>query len=172
MAPGLNQLVNPCFEGKHGAAPISWQQTGGWDVSWKPSNPCSPSHMAARINDAAQSGLSGPDRDERIWQVVHGQGADLVAEMQCVHHYAYFTDMNIYGGETVEGPWTLVWTPFTLADCSQDDRWDGVLRHDETVLTQPWPFYKVEFAAMYPPIGPGGDEGGVKFTSAFFASGK
>jgi hypothetical protein len=137
----------------------------------KPTNPCASSHTAARINDPTQSGLSGPERDERIWQVVPGRGSRLVAEMQCVHHFAYYTDMNIYGGESAAGPWTLVWTPFTLADCSQEDRWDGLVRHNETVITQSWPFYKVEFAAMYPAVGPGADGGGVKFTTAFFASG-
>jgi hypothetical protein len=66
--PGTNQLANPCFDGTHNDDPLVWQQTAGWDVSMKPTNPCAASNTAARINDPAQAGESGPNRDERIWQ--------------------------------------------------------------------------------------------------------
>jgi hypothetical protein len=88
--------------------------------------------------------------------------------MQCVHHFAFYTDMNIYGGNSPNGPWTLAWTPFTLADCGQDV-W-GALRHAETRLTQAggYPYYKVEFRAMYAAVD--FDAGGAKFTNAYFES--
>jgi hypothetical protein len=159
-------LVNPCFDGTHNDDPLNWQQTSGWDVSMY-KNPCGPNGTAARINDPAQAGESGPDRDERIWQVVPGQGAHLAAKMQCVHHFAYYADMNIYGSGSPNGPWVLVWTPFTLADCEQDE-WGQTVQQAETELAQTYGFYKVEFAAMYAPVGP--TNGGVKFTSAFFSS--
>ena len=165
--PGANQLVNPCFDGTHNEDPPGWQQTSGWDVSMY-KNPCGPYGTAGRINDPAQAGESGPDRDERIWQVVPGQGADLMAKMQCVHHFAYYTDMNIYGSGSPNGPWTLVWTPFTLDDCEQDE-WGATVRTAETQLAHDFAYYKVEFAAMYAPVGP--TSGGVKFTNAFFSSG-
>jgi hypothetical protein len=161
-------LVNPCFNGVHNADPPGWQQTAGWDVSQKASNPCEQYETAGRINDPAQAGESAPDIPEAIWQVVPGQGPDLVAEMQCVHHFAYYTDMNIYGGASPNGPWTLVWKPFTLAHCGQDV-W-GALQHAETRLAQGYAYYKVEFAAMYAVAGFIEDAGGVKFTNAYFAS--
>jgi hypothetical protein len=130
-------------------------------------NPCGPNGTAARINDPSQAGESGPDIAEAIWQVVPGQGANLVVEMKCVNHFAYYTDMNIYGGESPNGPWTLVWTPFTLAHCAKD-RWGESVQHAETQLAQAYAYYKVEFAAKYALVGP--DSGGVKFTNAFFAS--
>ena len=147
--------------------------TAGWDVSRKPSNPCvgAEGNHAARINDPSQSGFSGPDRDERLWQVVEGQGPNLVVEGAIVHHFAYYTDVNIYGGETADGPWELVWTPLTVAD-AYVDRWfvDSAPTHRETTLPAAHPYYKVEFAAMYAAEGPSSDEGGVKFTKAFFES--
>jgi hypothetical protein len=163
-----NQLVNPCFDGTHNGDPLGWQQTPGWDVSQN-KNPCGSNQSAGRINDPTQAGESGPDRDERIWQVVAGRGAYLIAAMQCVNHFAYYTDMNIYGGDNPNGPWQLVWTPFTLADCDRD-RWGPTVRHAETQLAHSggYAFYKVEFAAMYPQVGP--DSGGVKFTNAYFES--
>jgi hypothetical protein len=167
--PALNQLVNPCFTGVHNGDPPGWQQTAGWDVSMKASNPCEPSETAGRINDPAQAGESAPDIDERIWQVVPGQGSYLVAEMQCVHHFAYYTDMNIYGGASPNGPWVPVWKPFTLAHCGQD-QW-GALQHAETHLAQGYAYYRIEFAAMYAIAGVSEDAGGVKFTNAYFASG-
>jgi hypothetical protein len=75
--------------------------------------------------------------------------------------------MNIYGGASPNGPWALVWTPFTLADCAQD-RWGTTIGHAEARLAQGYAYYKVEFAAMYAPSGQ--DGGGVKFTNAYFES--
>lgn len=164
--------MNGCFEGTHGAPPPApWQMTAGWDVSRKPSNPCVgvAGNHAARINDPSQSGFSGPDIDERIWQVVEGRGPRLVAEMMAVHHHAYYTDMNIYGGPTADGPWELAWQAFGLADAAED-RWGEDVQHNETTLPAAFPFYKVEFAAMYAAVGPSSDEGGVKFTKAYFES--
>jgi hypothetical protein len=171
---GVNQLTNGCFEGTHGSQTLpGWttQAPSGWDVSKKPSNPCvgADGNYAARINDPAQSGFSGPDIDERIWQVVEGQGANLVAEMMAVHHFAYYTDMNIYGGATDAGPWELAWQAFGLADAAVD-RWGEDVQHAETALPTAYAYYKVEFAAMYAEQGPAGDEGGVKFTKAYFES--
>jgi hypothetical protein len=169
---GPNQLVNGCFEGSHGAPPPApWVCTSGWDVSKKPSNPCvgADGNYAARINDPTQSGFSGPNRDERIWQVVAGHGARLVAEMMGVHHYALYAEMRVYTSDTPSGPWVLIWTPFTLADVAVD-RWGTEVKHAEIDLGQAYAYYKVEFAAMYAAVGPSGDEGGVKFTRAYFES--
>lgn len=101
--------------------------------------------------------------------MVEGHGPHLVAEMMAVHHYAYYTDMNIYGGPAQTGPWELVWQAFGLTDAAVD-RWGETVQHNETTLAQGYPYYKVEFAAMYAPVGPSSDEGGVKFTRAYFHS--
>lgn len=177
---GINQLVNGCFVGTHGAhPPAPWfadtpagREDNGWDVSRKPSNPCvgPDGNYACRINDPTQSGLSGPEIDERIWQVVEGHGPHLVAEGQCVHHFAYYTDINIYGGDSPTGPWTLVWNPFTVADADPDGHWAMPVKHSETTIAQAYAWYKFEFRTKYPEAGAVGDGGGVKFTKAFFES--
>lgn len=168
---GENHLVNPYFNGTHGAQPPSpWIPTSGWDVSFKPSNP-SPTNTACRINDPAQSGLSGPNIEEVIYQVVAGHGVNLIVEGQCVHHFADHTDVKIYGSANSNGPWTEVWHPFDLDDADEDGRWLEPIKHFETTIGTPYAFYKYEFSAMYPVAGPSDDAGGVKFTNALFWSG-
>jgi hypothetical protein len=138
--------------------------TAGWDVSAL-KNPCGPMETAARINDPAQSGEYVLGTHDYIWQVVPGLGAALVAEARCVHHGGGVAELNIFGGESESGPWTLVWTPFTTAHCMLHE-WGDPL-HAETRLDHGWAYYKVEFHGMYEE-----ERGGVKFTSAYFASGK
>jgi hypothetical protein len=127
-------------------------------------NPCGPNGTAGRINDPAQAGESAPLQHEYIGQVVPGLGPSLVAEERCVYHGGGVAEMNIFGGNSASGPWTLVWTPFTTADCSLHN-WGNVLE-TQTQLGKAWAFYKVEFHAMYETVA-----GGVKFTSVYFASG-
>jgi hypothetical protein len=175
---GDNHLTNPYFNGTHGAHPPSpWmadtpdgQADNGWDVSFKPTNP-SPTNTACRLNDPAQSGLSGPNRDEKIWQVVAGHGANLVVEGQCVHHFAEYTDIKIYGSANSNGPWSEVWHPFDLDDSDATGRWAQPVKHFETTIGQSYAWYKFEFSAMFPEAGPSDDAGGVKFTNALFWSG-
>lgn len=167
-----NQIVNGCFVGTHGAPPAApWYGTSGWDTSRKPSNPCpSPSgNYAARINDPTQSGFSGPNRDERLWQVVEGHGPSLVAEVMGVHHYAVYAELRVYGAAAPEGPWVVLWTPFTVLDMAKD-RWGAAPVHAELTLPEAHPYYKVELAAMYAAVGPSSDQGGVKFTRVYFRS--
>jgi hypothetical protein len=159
--PAGNQLANPCFNGPHNGNPTGWSQTAGWDVS-AIKNPCGTNGTSARINDPASSGESAPFRLERLWQVVPGKGGRLVAEIRCVQKVGLRADVLVYGGPTANGPWTLIWKPFTLASCTYG-AW-GPARHAEATRSA-WPYYRVEMQAMY-----GAVMGGVKFTSAYFRS--
>lgn len=166
---GTNQLINPCFDGPHNGDPLNWTEAppGGWDVSAN-KNPCGDNKTAARLNDPSLAGQSQPNVHEYIYQVVTGQGATLTVQMACIQHFALIGDTNIYGGSSANGPWTLVWTPFTIADCAEstvDDRGWKPVHEAQTTLSQAYPYYKFEFHAMRD-----ADGGGIKFTSAYFSS--
>jgi hypothetical protein len=161
--PGENQLLNPCFDGTHNGDPLVWQQTAGWDVS-AAKNPCGPNETAARINDPEQQGEYVAGTHDFIWQVVSGRGEALVAKVRCVYHSASVAEMNVYGSDNAAGPWLLVWTPFTLADCHSGHEWSDIIEA-QIRLGQAWAYYKVEFHAMFETVA-----GGVKFTDAYFSS--
>jgi hypothetical protein len=131
-------------------------------------NPCGINRTAARLNDPSLAGQSQPNVHEYLSQVVPGQGATLTVQMACIQHSALIGDTNIYGSTSPNGPWNLVWRPFTIADCAHstvEDRGWGTTRQAQITIPQSYPYYKIEFHAMRDAAG-----GGIKFTSAYFSS--
>jgi len=166
---GGNQLLNPCFDGPHNGDPLNWTEAapGGWDVSAN-KNPCGVNATAARLNDPSFAGQSQPNVHEYLSQVVPGHGPNITVQMACIQHFALIGDTNIYGGPAPNGPWDLVWRPFTLADCAistVDDRGWKPVREAQATLSKAYPYYKIEFHGMRD-----ADGGGLKITSAYFNS--
>lgn len=175
----MNQLVNPCFDGPHNVDPLTWQQTPGWDVSVKPSNPpcgapiigrSTSSWPCVRLNVPELQGEASPNTDETIWQEVSGLGPQLIAEWHMVcHKRGEAGEYRVYGRNTPEDPWLLLWTPFTLASYAGDGKAWSALMHAETVLADTYAIYKVElFGNIGPGVYPG--SGGLKYAAVYFES--
>jgi hypothetical protein len=130
--------------------------SGQWDISVKPHNP-SPNNTAARINDPAQSGFYNPGEIAVLYQVVQGNGANLVATLACVEHYAEGMEVTILGSHSSGGPWTPVWQPFNLSVCGFAD-W-GPTVQAQTQLPQAWAYYQFRIVGRYLD-----ETGGVKVT--------
>ncbi len=76
-------------------------------------------------------------------------------------------EIRIYGGESANGPWNLVWTPFSYSFTGMVGSYNFVYRHtgySETEFERGYSHYKVELYAL--PIT--GGQSGVKFTGVYF----
>jgi len=120
--------------------------SGQWDISLKPHNP-SPNNTAARINDASQDGEYTLGETAVLYQVVEGNGANLVATIACVEHYSEHIQVTILGSQSSEGPWTPVWQPFDISDCGFRD-W-GATVSAEIQLPQAWAYYQFQIVGRF-----------------------
>jgi competence protein ComEC len=163
--PSSNQLVNPCFDGEKKVLIDDWEQTYGWDVSII-KNPCETGN-AARLNDPAVHGQATPWVPEQIWQIVPGNGAHLIAEIDMTCYRGEYINVNVYGSADQDGPWALLWVPFSWSNCLNTFGYIGI-QHAETDLGQGYKWYKFEVDAMTKETD--GKTGAVKVTSAYFES--
>lgn len=168
LTPGAvtaaNQLTNPYFEGSVDADIPDWEDNGRWHSSDKAHNP-SPDHWAANTRgpEAGGGGAGIPGQDSVLSQVVDSRGTSLAAEIACVQINGTKMDVNIYGGDSLAGPWELLWVPFNVSICPRL-KWGGTQRA-EFIEPDSWAFYKFEIRAQF-----SSPDGATKVTNAFFIS--
>ncbi len=196
--PEDNLIVNPWFrdaDNPNAAGLDGWTRVLtdgiGWVLSQKVSNPAPDTIVSGRCgNDTTSCGtaarwakiVSGEHRgttftniDVYLYQVVETDASHrrLKFFTHWVSHRVAEADVSIYGSQTADGPWTLVWVPFFH---TQDelvipssgrvvDLWEetGFL---ETTLDEGYRFYKVELRARLPE----GGNVGFKVTGVYFAT--
>lgn len=196
--PEGNLIKNPWFRDPNNPNASSldgWTDAGGlnryWSSSQKESNPTSDIIIAnvcgkqeqycgtsARLDpkNGQTGGIGIPGVDAFLYQVVQTD-----SDNRKLRFFAYYVSheiedagVSIYGGNSSEGPWDLVWVPLHY---SQDflERppegqtiaaiWDqtGFL---EVVLERGYRYYKVEFQARLPE----GNSTGFKMTGVYFTT--
>jgi hypothetical protein len=80
-------------------------------------------------------------------------------------------EVRIYGGDSPDGPWELVWTPFTYSFTGLVGRDNFVYRHTgytEMEFDRGYAFYLVELYAL-PIVSEAPNGSGVKLTGVYFA---
>jgi hypothetical protein len=188
--PWFRQAGNPNDSGLDG-----WIDAGGnnkyWSSSQKASNPtanqvvggpCGNQELycgtAARLDPTpGQSGGVGvAGVDAYLYQVVEADDSDrkLAFFTHWVSHEIEVAEVSIYGGNSADGPWELVWIPFfhtqdrsirPAAGQGQEDLWEKT-EFVETVLAEGFGFYKVEIHARLPE----GNATGFKITGIYFST--
>ena len=161
---GANLIQNPCFEGgdRNDIVWEPWVPDDFWHRSGpKASNPCKPEERAARFGYDRNNIPGGEAGDTAyIYQVVSAEPNATTLYFNTWHildqcHVRF----NIYGGQSDTGPWQLVWRPYSLTtDQSRADsdpswtyhpgdrEWYEFGNHS-TIVTNGWPYYKVEIEA-------------------------
>lgn len=173
--PDDNLVQNPWFRSGSEPSLAGWFDQAGsnviWSLSQKNSNP-SPDQVqgtSARLAfGSGQGGGTGQGGvDAYLYQVVSADPAlnHLKFKIHWVTGYIERAAVTIYGGSSVEGPWTAVWTPLDInQQSSSGGFWTQTELLDITIPTG-FPFYKVELFGRYPE----GRQQGVKYTGVYFA---
>ena len=197
--PGDNLIVNPWFRNFSNpkeAGFDGWTRPLNEGVTWGPSqkesNP-SPDivitgtcgfqevYCGTAARWAEQFGVLYPYIDVYTYQVVAADPSHRKLKFftHYVSHIAELGAVNIYAGQTAEGPWELLWVPLYHSETkliipeSGDvrDLWldTGFL---EWTFEQGYPYYKIELQSRLPesPI-PNGIRGvGFKVTGVYFST--
>ena len=195
--PEDNLIVNPWFRSAsdprvYGFDGWTLPMTDGvtWGLSQKESNP-SPDIVVSGVCGsqqvycgtaarwAAQSGVVYPNIDVFAYQVVAADPShrQLKFFTHYVSHLVEVGAVNIYGGDSSEGPWELVWVPFYLSEDEMiiPESRDGQDLWEETGfrewnIEQGYPYYKIELHSRLPEA-PFGIYGvGFKITGIYFAT--
>ncbi len=198
LPPG-NLIQNPWFRSAadpSASALDGWTDAAGLDKYWsssqKESNPSPDIVIAgtcghqpvycgtsARLSDTPgmSGGIGVPGVDTYLYQVVQADPSHtrLKFFMHWVSHLIEPAEMQIFGGNSPNGPWTLVWTPFYHEQDevifpppggSIEDIWEvtGMLEH---TISDGFPYYKVQMHGRLP-IAP--ERKGFKFTGVYFST--
>jgi hypothetical protein len=194
--PVDNLIVNPWFRSASNRTEAGfdgWTRplTDGvtWGLSHKESNPSPDIVVSGRCGAkevycgtaarwAAQSGIVYPDVDVFAYQVVATDPAQRKLNF-FTHYVSHRVDVgavNIYGGNSANGPWTLVWLPLYHSQDRQIVPESGEIQElwEETgfierTLEQGYPFYKIELQARLPQS-PGIRGVGFKLTGVYFST--
>ena len=196
--PADNLIENPWFrsaQNPRDSGLDGWIDAGGnnkyWSSSQKESNPtpdqitagvCGSQELycgtAARLDPTkGQSGGIGiPGVDAYLYQIVQADRSDrkLIFFAYWVSHEIEIAEVSIYGGDSANGPWDLVWVPLhhTQDKLIRPPRGEGVealwenTGDVETVLEEGYSYYKVEFHARLPE----GNSTGFKITGVYFST--
>ena len=182
------------FSDPNDSALDGWTDAAGqnayWSSSQKESNP-SPDIVYSSIcgnepvycgtsarmsfRNGQSGGIAQPNVDAYLYQIVAADASKtrLKFFMHWVSHIVDEADVVIYGATSPQGPWTAVWAPFYHSQSELEmppeggtieDIWNqtGML---ETVVTQGYPYYKVQFHVRLPDdISTGFKMTGVYFT--------
>lgn len=171
----------------------------GWGTTQKESDPSPDTVIAPACNyqpvfcgtgirwakNAAKGAVQEfyPGVDVYIYQVVNSDPGKTKLKFftHWVAHKIEIAEVVIYGGNDPAGLWQPVWTPFyqsidyVQSDSDQSETWiyfTSLTPPVEAVISQGYPFYKVEIHARYgdpdPSLATGGV--GVKFTGVYFAT--
>ncbi|MGH2537034.1 MAG: hypothetical protein ACRDHL_06550 [Candidatus Promineifilaceae bacterium] len=188
--PAGNLITNPWFRSQtdpNASALDGWTDAAGlnadWSTSQKESNP-SPDIVisgvcgqqlvycgtSARLSltPGQTGGVAEPFAHAYLYQVVAANPLKrhLKFFAHWVSHIVDPAEVTIYGGQSQNGPWTPVWTPFHYIQPEADppDLWTntGFL---ETTIDQGYSYYKVEIHARLP----GEELVGFKMTGVYFS---
>lgn len=193
--PWFQSAGNPSQPGFDGWTPVL-QDGIGWGLSQKESNPAPVLYVAgkcgnqqvycgtgarwANYNDEGAT-TSHPGMDVYLYQVVQ---ADPTARrlnyfMYWVNHKVDIFEVVIYGSNSAGGPWEVAWRPFVLTQDENPSPSEAPGRNNvpwfqtnilETVVTEGFPYYKVELHARYSEAKTNQGDVGVKATGIYFAA--
>ena len=184
----LNNLIqNPWFTVGNEPSFSGWTDGtpgGAWTLSPKVGNPTPDgiNNNSARISTGRGDDEAGksvnPGVDTYLYQIIQSDPTKtgLVFDMYWVTHTLNPGEVNIYGGDAPNGPWTFVWKPFYQVYTKQiipgsgrgQDLWEyysNLTNQVSTTISQGYPFYKVEVHANLPD-----ESGGFKITGIYFAT--
>jgi hypothetical protein len=194
--PDDNLIENPWFRSAGNDSGLDgWIDVGGnnkyWSSSQKASNPtgdqisagpCGSQELycgtAARLDPTMgkSGGMGIPGVDSYLYQVIEADRTDrkLIFFAHWVSHEIEVAEVSIYGGDSADGPFELVWVPFYHTQDStirpargagQEDLWENT-GFVVTVLEDGNSFYKVEIHARLPE----GNSTGFKITGIYLGS--
>lgn len=198
--PEDNLVVNPWFRSTSDPKEAGFDgwtvlQTDGvtWNLSQKESNP-SPDivvsgrcgHQSVYCGTAArwadQEGVLYPNIDVFMYQVVAADPSNRLLKFftHFVSHRVDVGAVNVYGGQSPDGPWELAWVPLYHTQTQLIKPDSGAIRDlwletgfRERILEQGYPYYKIELQARVPELkndfvkGTGFKITGIYFTAAF-----
>lgn len=184
--PQDNLVRNPWFRNSQNTGPGTneWVSDGYWQASDKDGNPTPDTVLgtAARIstgrgtNDVGQTVPPGVDTYLSQVVAVDPNLRLLKFDMYWVTHTLNPGEVDIYGGSSTNGPWTHIWKPFYQVYTTVivppgghgQDLWSYYSDTTDlvtTLLTDGYPYYKLEVHAILPD-----DRGGFKITGIYFAA--
>jgi hypothetical protein len=192
--PEDNLVVNPWFRTGSKPSIDGWSRTPadrGWSPSQKEGNP-TPDKLAgtaARVSTGRTVENRGQNtrakEDVYLYQVMPADPAKLALkfDMYWVTHTLNPGEVNIYGSDSKDGPWTQLWQPFYQvhtkvvipASRRGNDLWPHYSDLTDLVTTnlaKGYPFYKLEVHANLPDASGGFKISGVYFAAANAAEGK
>jgi len=186
--PSDNLITNPWFRSSadpNESGLDGWIDAAGpntyWSTSQKDTSP-SPDILngtAARLDaiPGQSDGQGQPGVDSYLYQTVAADPSQkhLKFDMHWVIHTIDPAEVTIYGGNSSDGPWTYLWTPFYIVEyervqpppgAGQDWLWQYYSDSTnlvETTLSQGYPYYNLEVHAKLID-----DQSGFKFTGVYF----
>lgn len=193
--PWFRSANNPSMPGLDGWTNVL-QNGVGWGVSQKESNP-SPDIVIAGAcgfkevycgtsarwaNERRQNQVTSyPGLDVYLFQVMETDPSHrkLKFFMYWVNHRIEVAEVKIYGSVSPQGEWIEVWTPLSVSqDTNPPPQFSpgrgGIPWFDtgflETVVTEGYPYYKLEIHARYPDPQTQQGDVGIKVTGVYFAT--
>jgi hypothetical protein len=175
---GENLIYNPWFR-KPGDPTRSsldgWSQktdAGAWSTSLKAHNPSPDEHTGTSARWAFGQGMGGGPgvggANASLYQVVASDPSHKLLQFQIWWIVLWIEEakVTIYGGDSADGPWTEVWTPFvTTTPQGAKSAW-AQTPLVETRLEKGYSYYKIELYGRYPQQ----ETAGVKYTGVFFTT--
>ncbi|MBI4137098.1 carbohydrate binding domain-containing protein [Candidatus Roizmanbacteria bacterium] len=168
--PADNLLQNPWFRSNidpNKPGTDYWTVDEYWVAVQKPTQP-SPdieNGTAVKIGPVEFHGTGEPGVPGYISQVVSANSNNTTLKFQtwwvAVRHDIF--EVQIYGGDTQNGPWTSVWTPFSETNDPSDWVQTSLF---QTTIAQGYPFYKVELMGQFS----ADNSLGIKVTGVYFAT--
>ncbi len=161
--PADNLIQNPCFaDGLNGWVNPSGRWVARTGEEKNPS-PCGDAESpVAKLGPQRFNGAGEPGVTDYLYQVVQADAGRQTAVFS-LNYIAVRVDVfqvNIYGSDSADGAWTLVWVPVSLQGTHEG--FDQAVTA-ETKLDRGYPYYKIEFQGQF-------TEGlGMKVTGVHFA---
>lgn len=173
--PENNLIQNPWFRDGNRPSLEGWTDQAGtnaiWSLSQKQSNPSPDGVVGTSARLAFGSGQGGgvgqAGVDAYLYQVVEADPSltHLLFKIHWVTQWIDRAAVTVYGGNSADGPWTVVWTPLEVDQFSSTGgAWTQTDLLD-TTIAEGFPFYKVELFGRYPD----GRQQGAKYTGVYFA---
>lgn len=174
LLPENNLVENPWFRNGNRPSLEGWTDAAGenaiWSLSQKQSNPSPDEVVGTSARLAFGSGQGGGTGqggvDSYLYQVIEADPSLTHLQFK-IHWVTQWIDqaaVTIYGGNSVNGPWTAVWVPL---DVDQSTSSGGAWTQTElldTTIAEGFPFYKIELFGRYPD----GRQQGAKYTGVYF----
>lgn len=169
--PEGNLITNPCFQSDPTTPSLAgWENPSGrWvgrtgeEKNPSPCNGFNGDGTAVKLGPERFNGAGEPGTTDYLYQVVKADETKQILTFS-LYYIAVRVDtfqVNIYGSDSPEGEWALVWTPVSLQRGTHEPF--EQLEQYETKLERGYAYYKVEFQGQF-------TEGlGMKVTGVYFA---